>query len=318
MKSQHAATNQIRQKRKKLQPVTDHKCARLKRGETELNGNWGRFLMRTMLVLTMTSALLSPIEVHAQSMADYTAVPPFVSENAVPPNVLLLLDNSGSMNRAAYRTAFNPTKVYFGLFDPLECYSYGTNKFQPDPGANPVSPGTCVNAPYEWSGNLLNYVSMRRIDIVKWVMMGGTCSVGGRDAMGGCRQLIGQNTFSSGTCCRNFTQSVTTAQATDRMPASIMPSGSTVYFHLRGSTASLKGFFCVDDDSSQQTSSDCNDGGSYTETKWKIRVDLFENASGIIQQVLLNVLCPMSCRHLLGRWTGRAGRLPAAHRTEHV
>ncbi len=93
MKSQHAATNQIRHQQRKLQPVTHHKCARLKRGETELNGNWGRFLMRTMLVLTMTSALLTPIGVHAQSMADYTAIPPFIS-NTVQPNILFMVDLS--------------------------------------------------------------------------------------------------------------------------------------------------------------------------------------------------------------------------------
>ena len=242
-------------------------------------------VMLAVGLLWLSCTVSPPPAAYAQSMADYTALPPFVSENAVPPNVLLLLDNSGSMNSSAYTDTFDPAKEYFGLFDSLECYSYGTNKFQPDPSSNPASPGTCTNGSYEWSGNLLNYVSMRRIDIVKWVMMGGTCSVGGRDAMGDCRQLIGQNTFDNGTCCRDFTQSLTTAQATGRIPASIMPSGTNVYFHSMGSVASLKGAFCVDDESTQQTSSDCNDGGTYAETKWQIRVDLFENATGVIQQV---------------------------------
>ncbi|MGH7252388.1 MAG: hypothetical protein ACREIE_01175, partial [Nitrospiraceae bacterium] len=235
--------------------------------------------------LLLAGLFLGPIEVNAQAMADYTAYPPFIGANAVPPNILLLLDNSGSMNNMAYGNAFDPNQTYSGLSDPLECYDYGSNKFIPDPAVNPGTPGTCTTSPYLWSGNLLNYVSMRRIDIVKWVMMGGTCSVGGRDAQGGCQQLVGQYTFDNAACCLDQTMTVPTAQATGRMPASIVPSGSNVYFHLMGSVGALKGTFCVDNDSNQDTSSDCNDGGGYTETKWQIRVDHFENATGVIQQV---------------------------------
>lgn len=113
-------------------------------------------------------------------MADYTAIPPFVPD-VVPPNVLLLMDNSGSMNQVAYAENFDPTHTYYGIFDPLECYSYASNKFIPNPDANPTAPGTCPNASYPWSGNLMNYATMRRIDIVKWAMMGG--SVRSADAM---------------------------------------------------------------------------------------------------------------------------------------
>lgn len=236
----------------------------------------------TTCALLLTGALLWPIQVKAQAMADYTASPPFIS-NAVPPNILLLLDNSGSMNTRAYETAFDSAKVYYGLYDPYECYDYGSNKFQPDPAANPTTLGTCSNGTYLWSGNLLNYASMRRIDIVKWVMMGGICSVGGRDAQGNCRQLIGQNSFDA--CCQDQTGSITVAQASGRMPSSLIPSSGNVYFHLMGSVSSLKGSFCVDNDSGQPGNACDDDGGTYVETKWEIRVDLFENASGIIQQV---------------------------------
>ncbi|MGH7209334.1 MAG: hypothetical protein ACREIL_08120, partial [Nitrospiraceae bacterium] len=235
--------------------------------------------------LSLASLILGPADVKAQAMADYTAYPPFVGANAVPPNILLLLDNSGSMNSMAFGNAFDPNQTYSGLFDALECYNYGSNKFIPDPTANPATLGTCTTSPYLWSGNLLNYVSMRRIDIAKYVLMGGTCSAGGRDAQGGCKQLVGQYTFDNGACCLNQTVSVTTSQATGRMPASIIPSGSTVYFHLMGSVGALKGTFCVDNDNTRDTSSDCNDGGTYSESKWQIRVDRFEDSTGVIQQV---------------------------------
>ena len=91
----------------------------------------------TTCALLLTGALLWPTQVKAQAMADYTSSPPFIS-NAVPPNILLLLDNSGSMNTRAYETAFDASKAYYGLYDPYECYDYGSNKFQPDPAANPT------------------------------------------------------------------------------------------------------------------------------------------------------------------------------------
>ncbi len=237
--------------------------------------------------LLMTAGLVGPPWVAAQTtMADYTTTPLFAADASVPPNILLVLDNSGSMNRAAYQDAFDPTRTYFGLYDPLECYDYGSNKFIPDPTANPAGPGICTNVPYEWSGNLLNYASMRRIDIVKWVMMGGTCSVGGRDASGGCRQLIGQKTFTSGACCKNHTRSVPQTQASNRVPSTHLPAaGGTVYFHVMGSVSALRGGFCLDDDGTKPSSSGCSDGDTYTETEWRIRMDHFENATGVMQEV---------------------------------
>ncbi|TAJ08269.1 MAG: hypothetical protein EPO61_09145 [Nitrospirae bacterium] len=234
-------------------------------------------------MLVMLGALLQPVEIRAQAMADYTGTPPFIS-NVVPPNILLILDNSGSMNEAAYQTAFDTAKAYFGLFDPYECYTYSTNSFQPDSSDNPTTVGTCGTS-YPWSGSLLNYATMRRVDIVKWVMMGGTCSVGGRSTNGVCRQLIGQSTFDSGACCANQTVSVTVAQATGRMPSANIPSSGNVYFHNMGSISSLKGSICVDNDSTQPGGTSCSDSDSFAESNWQIQVNLLQDASGVIQQV---------------------------------
>lgn len=205
----------------------------------------------------------------------YTADP-------VPPNILLLMDNSGSMNDRAYQTAFDTTRIYLGIYDDTECYTYGSNKFQPDPSTLQLKP---CSASYPWDGNLLNYASMRRIDIVKKVMMGGICSVGGRDAMGNCGQLIGQSTFSATACCQNQTQSVTVAQAGGRMPASLIPASGSVYFHNMGSIASLRGSFCVDNDNGQPSGTSCTDSDGYSESNWQIRVDVLQNPSGVMQQV---------------------------------
>ncbi len=227
--------------------------------------------------------LFSPLEVNAQAMADYTSTPPFISDG-VPPNVLLLMDNSGSMNMAAYQPAFDTTRAYFGIFDPYECYAYGALKFAPDPAANPAALSTCSNAAYPWSGNLLNYVANRRIDIVKWVMVGGMCDVG-RGSDGSCPRTKGQDTFSGTVCCQDQTQSLTVAQASGRMPTSLIPGAGSVSFHMMGSKASLKGSFCVDNDSTQPTGADCSDDDGYSETNFIIRAENLTATTGVIQQV---------------------------------
>ena len=242
----------------------------------------------TVIVLSIVLGITATAQ--AQSMSDYTATPPFIA-NSVPPNVLLLMDNSGSMNNLAYTDPINPTafstsKVYGGLFDSTECYSYSSNRFQPDPSTNPSTPGTCGTS-YPWSGNLLNFASMRRMDIVKWVMIGGTCAVT-RDTNLGCSRTKGQDSFNTSACCLTVTARVTTSQATGRMPSGNIPSGGdsngNVYFHLVGSSSTLKGTFCVDNDSTAPSSS-CSDSDGYSESQWMIVVDESTPASGVIQQV---------------------------------
>jgi type IV pilus assembly protein PilY1 len=253
-------------------------------GEEETLMRHRRISAAAALGALLVAMLLLPVQARGQSLADYTSYPLF-STGAVPPNILLLLDNSGSMNTKAYQSAFDPTKTYYGLFDPLECYDYSSNKFIPDPAANPATLGTCTNGTYLWSGNLLNYVSMRRIDIAKWVMMGGTCSVGGRDAQGNCRQLIGQFTFAN-TCCLDQSQVISDTHANGRMPSSLILTGSNVHFHMMGSIAALKGSFCVDNEGQPPNGSSCDEpGDGHTETQWQIRVDTLQNATGIIQEV---------------------------------
>ena len=240
MKYQHAATNQIRQQRKKLQPVSDHKCARLKRGETELNGSWGRFLVRTMLGLTLTSALLTPIGVHAQSMADYTSIPSFIA-STVNPNILFMVDLSEAMLAATYGnytessggkissnvdgtglcntntdTSTNPqpsgcpsvnvtvdtfstSTEYFGVFNPYRCYAYSSGKFR-SPVAKASVSSQCSSS--QWDGNFLNWLTIRKVDLAKKVLIGGrTLSASNSD--GTANTLLGEpKTGSVGSTAR--------------------------------------------------------------------------------------------------------------------
>ncbi len=134
-------------------------------------------------VLSVLGQLGAPLEATAQVMGDYHSEPPFVAD-VVPPNVLLLMDNSGSMDNSAYHEAvtdvYVPTKPggYTGYFQPDKCYSHATNTFTPGPTAilsGSPAVWTCSGGT-PWLGSFLNFVSMTRLEVTKWVMMGGKCT----------------------------------------------------------------------------------------------------------------------------------------------
>ena len=55
---------------------------------------------RGTVMLALVGCLVGPGALQAQTMDQYYAVPPFVSDQ-VAPNIILLLDNSGSMSDLA-------------------------------------------------------------------------------------------------------------------------------------------------------------------------------------------------------------------------
>jgi type IV pilus assembly protein PilY1 len=142
----------------------------------------------------------------ANSMAPYVSTPIFMS-NAVPPNVLIIFDNSGSMNQMAYweetvehsegdpwwqvdivpTTPYDPARNYYGYFvagTPANrvMYSYVSNTFQRDPSG-------------EWEGNFLNWLTMRRADVARKVLVGGLAT---SRTGGGNTSLIGEDPVQSG------------------------------------------------------------------------------------------------------------------------
>ncbi len=96
---------------------------------------------------------------HAESNADYTHTPIFMS-NSVTPNVMILLDNSGSMNDLAYASAYDTATTYYGYFSSSLTYSYASSTF-------------IIDGSGAWSGNFLNWATMRRVDIARKVLVGG-------------------------------------------------------------------------------------------------------------------------------------------------
>jgi type IV pilus assembly protein PilY1 len=142
----------------------------------------------------------------ANSMASYVSTPIFMS-SAIPPNVLIIFDNSGSMNMMAYweeteehlegtpwwqedivpTTPYDPTRNYYGYFvsgtsSSRVMYTYADGKFQRDPSG-------------QWEGNFLNWLTMRRADVSRKVVVGGRATV--RDGSG-TTTLTGEDPVQSG------------------------------------------------------------------------------------------------------------------------
>jgi Tfp pilus tip-associated adhesin PilY1 len=134
---------------------------------------------------------------HAASgprMTDYCATPPFLVQ-ATPPNIMIVIDMSGSMQFPAHipdnwdsggghydnqvaqvpllSGNYDGTKEYYGYFKTDKFYQY-SNTF--------IENGDCTQAqwadPTSWNsthipGNLLNWIAMSRVDILRKVLIGG-------------------------------------------------------------------------------------------------------------------------------------------------
>ena len=151
-----------------------------------------------LLVAIFLTALASPLPSKAE-MNDYCVVPPYVVQN-IQPNVMLVVDTSGSMFNFAYTDGFQtptttddhsctstdpcsgytnpgvyPDYKYYGYFDPDSWYTYSTSgsKFVV---SRLKSAG--AKASTEWDGSFLNWVTMRRVDVLRKVLTGGKKGVG--------------------------------------------------------------------------------------------------------------------------------------------
>jgi type IV pilus assembly protein PilY1 len=136
-----------------------------------------------IIVLSIVVKNYIPLQASSPSeLKDYTSYPPFISQ-VVPPNVLLLVDNSGSMYEFAYKESgkggTNPDKTpnpdvnysftadYYGYFDSNAMYKYNSSG-----GYFELDSKTLDRTSFS-SGNFLNWLTMRRVDVVRKVLTGG-------------------------------------------------------------------------------------------------------------------------------------------------
>ena len=157
----------------------------------------------------ITLFCLLSVKAFAYDFSKYNFVPPFIASGDAP-SVLFICDTSGSMDRFAYAKQYTGNQydedtVYYGYFDTYAYYRYvkcedtgdsyarsgffeentagwtdskgdshGYHNGNEDGVDNVDTAGSGTGAGnFEWSGNFLNYISMRRTDILKRVLMGG-------------------------------------------------------------------------------------------------------------------------------------------------
>jgi len=261
--------------------------------------------IRASLLITFLGMVVVTGHSHAQSNADYAAQPQFVS-NVVTPNILIIMDNSGSMSNRACEvsscgilpngststvTTFVATTRYNGFADPLRCYVWDAadNRFEngtAKAALNTACPGT------EYDGNFINWATFRRFDAVKKAMIGGNCyhptATPVRNPDGTCKpygtpslptvkaQNIGTN--------QETTPGVPYAGGTGdttyvgRIPTATHPGNpANIYIQFEGD-----GDMCIDDD----VGTGCPDGGGMAETELnEIAFAQYSEPTGVIQQV---------------------------------
>lgn len=154
-------------------------------------------LIFSISCLFLSLAFFSLRDLDAAAMEDYCVIPPYVIQD-VAPNVMIVLDNSGSMFNFAYFDGFNtsdrgddndctnsstpctgfttpgtyPNYKYYGYFNPDYWYTYSSNRFVPAAAKTEARPAD------SWDGNFLNWLTMRRVDIIRKVMTGGAKATG--------------------------------------------------------------------------------------------------------------------------------------------
>jgi len=159
----------------------------------------------TIAILILSFILALALVPLNQAWADppaqgtYCSTPPFlVTPN--PPNIAVIMDNSLSMACAAYDSGFDPTQFvsgyYYGYYDPTSLYQYASSKWSKYTGTTPALDATTAS-PIAL-GNLLNWASMRRVEVSKKLLVGGNQNPRVPTGAGETVKLDGENT--SGYC----------------------------------------------------------------------------------------------------------------------
>ncbi len=250
--------------------------------------------LRGAVIAALACVLTGPSTGSAQTMDQYYAVPPFVSDQVLP-NIVLLLDNSGSMSGLACDRnddgdcvdvadqVFTNTTTYSGYFDSLTCYTYDTADTRFESSATKAALATACTTT-QWDGNFLNWATFRRFDALKKSMIGGdcfvaravdgTCPTNGTPALKTVRaQASGINTETASIAYGGGAGANTYV---GRMPsADYSGTPGTLYI---GTDAA---YFCVDNDNT--FNANCGDG--YSQRKYELKIGYSVEPTGVIQQI---------------------------------
>ncbi|HEY4143856.1 hypothetical protein [Pinirhizobacter sp.] len=127
-------------------------------------------------------------DINSMNMSNYEAFPPGSVATAAPkvaPLIMLVMSRDEQLFNKAYPdytdldgdgtvdTTYQNAFDYNGYFDPSLCYTYASGTFS---ATGTATAHQCSASLGPWSGNFLNWVSMSRLDIIRWVLYGGTRS----------------------------------------------------------------------------------------------------------------------------------------------
>ena len=136
------------------------------------------------------SALLGfcAAEVTAQTMADYNTLPRSLDQG-VAPMIMLALSNDHQLYFKAYtdyddlndngdletdEITYSNDRNYAGYFSNQHCYTYGGALFEiTNDATGDANKKHYCSVEGEWSGNFLNWATMTRIDVLRYVLYGG-------------------------------------------------------------------------------------------------------------------------------------------------
>jgi type IV pilus assembly protein PilY1 len=145
---------------------------------------------------------------------------------------LVAVDNSGNAITAATVTSpadvFNPNQSYYGIFNPLRCYTTNSTNFIYGAVKANLS-DACAGT--NWDGNFLNWLTMRKQEVIYQVLVGGRpipaqSNVDGTANTLAGVQMTGEN-GSTNTCssnaksCWRYVKFVPSTTLTGRVPSSL-------------------------------------------------------------------------------------------------
>lgn len=161
--------------------------------------------LRASLPWLIAGSLFSAFaNAQAPTIEDYELTPPLSEYHSVTPMVMLAISGDHQLFMKAYNdydsldgddipeVTYSHNFEYTGYFDAGRCYTYNgaDPKMRGDTAAYFVPAGLASNtaggttypvrqfcASNEWSGNFLNWATMTRMDIVRYVLYGGKRSV---------------------------------------------------------------------------------------------------------------------------------------------
>jgi type IV pilus assembly protein PilY1 len=202
---------------------------------------------------------------------------------------LVSSSNNGVSANAATTTSpsdtFNSAKSYYGIFDPLRCYSAGSQNTPFTHGSVKGTVATDVSnvcGSSYWDGNFLNWLGMRKKDVAYQAVVGGTSKPAQSNVDGTADKLQGENvTGQNGTnnvCnnnsnpCWRYVKFVPTTTLTGRVPTGLVADAA-------GAAATPAGrFFGLGEGQisvNQNSSADPFDGnGGSAPTVYQLGVDL--------------------------------------------